>query len=194
MQTLKENLGKSCMLEDGRMVLMCDKGWRIVGYPMVSVCVFILLMILWSDSTDETDSGLWMFSIVLSIMFVFLYFDAYKIVILSQEGATIKIGKYERFFRWSQFNEKRLEKAKNDDVEVVFSVKSIGYMPEHIPASWYAIFCRPFKSFYARLDTDYDDEWAGNQFRFSRILFCRKMEEWNIELEEVEAKWTRRSS
>ena len=180
MRLLKLETGKSKLLEDGSIVLVCGKGDRLIKFPLVMIA-FIMVLAEVVKNWRLIEKSAWLLVSVCLVLFTLLcfrmYFEIYKMVILNNIGATIKIGRYEKFFRWNEFCVKRLEKpkTKNHLSEVLFSVNKDVHRSKWTTAAEFSASRRPFTSFSVLLDYDWDfqqrSEWESEHCRFSEPLF-----------------------
>ncbi len=185
MEALGKKPGKSSILEDSRVVLVCDKMWRRIGYPLIMIFLGGTPLLLGAELLEEP---IWIvYEIVMVMIGILFYLEVYKTIILSEKGVTIKIARYERFFKWNELREKKVEIVKDHEniTLAFFSLKSASNRPKWITAIDFC-YWRPFTSFYVILDYDWEflqsNEWEGKMFNFSEPVFLRKMQEWNIEL------------
>ena len=97
---------------------------------------------------------------------------------------------YERVFNWHDFYVKRVEKEKYHGSLAFFSVKYVEPSQRWMEQPAWAISCHPFTSFAVILEPDYvfraHGDWDGHSQNFAESVFWVKMQEWNVELEEVE--------
>lgn len=198
MKRLKQKPGKAKVMEDGSIILVCDKGLRVFGYPMLVAGIFICFLLACSEIKDISKKVIVVFVIAIPLICILLVIagiDIYKTAIMSREGVNIKIGRYEQLFRWHELKEKTMEIVKDHEnyTLALFSLKAASNRPKWVTPIDFCHY-RPFTSFYIILDYDWDfqqrGEWEGKRFYFSEPVFLEKMEEWNIELKKVKVVYS----
>ena len=163
----------------------------------VNVLTLIPAIILLIEDTSFLPFALLLFGCVFYISVCMAVFLG-KTIIMSENGCTLCLWKYQRTYKWEDFKVKRMEDSRDIyhsptdqspfSAIVVFSTKNLR-TPDIMQFFTYNTFFRPFSFSFFYIYFKVDDMHWHSLLPYPEIYvvdekeFMEKMQEWGVELE-----------